>query len=220
MMKVNKSRRTNITWKVKFWIMPVLYLIAWGRNAYVLASPQAMTIGISAFLLMNLCIFCLLFKSQFKRVEDSVINILFIEKVVTRKAAKSFLMWLPLIVIGCWLGVIGFIVLSTIAMWLSAFVFLFSSSIDFNIISPGALSTIIGNQHSEDFYNDKQSAQFMNNESLVQTVAYENLTPLVTELPTAIAYENTDYGTNPTTGLPMLNDSYDIGGNFYGFDNN
>lgn len=135
-MKVNKNRRTNITWKVKFWIMPVLYLIAWGRNAYVLASPQAMTIGISVFLLMNLLIFCLLFKSQFNRVKDSIINAMFIDDVISKKTLLSFLAWAPLIIIGGLIGELSFMVLSTIALWISAFIFLFSNSKKLNAISP------------------------------------------------------------------------------------
>lgn len=189
-MKVNKSCRTNITWKVKFWVMPALYLLAWGRNAYVLASPQAMTIGISAFLLMNLCIFCLLFKSQFNRVRDSVVNVLFIKSVISRKFLFSFLTWVALTVIGCSLGVIGFIVFSVISMWVSAFVFLFSNSVDLNIISPGFISA-----------NEvKQS----------KSKAYDYCGDIHASI------EKQSFGVNPTTGLAMINGVIDTGGNAFG----
>lgn len=116
--------------------MPILYFLTWGINAYVLVSPQALTTGITIVLFINLSVFYLLFKAQFNLAKNSVVNVLFIESVVSRKLKNSFLLWTPLIVIGALLRVIGFIVLSTTAIWLSAFVFLFSSSKDFNIISP------------------------------------------------------------------------------------
>lgn len=164
-MKVNKMGKTNITWKVKFWVMPVLYLMAWGVNAYVLASPQAMTIGITIVLFINLSVFCLLFKSQFKQVEDSVVNLSFIESVISKKVKNSFLVWFPLVVIGALLGVIGFIVLSTIAIWFSAFVFLFSSSKDFNIISPYSScedERVFQYQSRRNIFNDEESKKIIN----------------------------------------------------------
>ncbi|HEY1843981.1 MAG TPA: hypothetical protein VGH05_03890 [Buttiauxella sp.] len=156
-MKVNKSCRKNITWKVKFWVMPVLYLLAWGKNAYALASPQAMTIGISVFLLMNLCIFCLLFKSQFNQVKNSAVNALFIEKVISKKTLLSFLVWMPLIVIGALFDEISFMVLSTIAMWFSVFMFLFSTSKEFNIIPPDiACDDEFENQRKHNAFTDEE----------------------------------------------------------------
>lgn len=119
--------------------MPILYFLTWGINAYVLVSPQALTTGITIVLFINLSVFYLLFKAQFNLAKNSVVNVLLIEGVISRKFKNSLLLWTPLIVIGALLGVIGFIVLSTIAIWLSAFVFLFSCSKDFNIISPGGL---------------------------------------------------------------------------------
>jgi len=185
-MKVNKMGKKNIPWKVKFWVMPVLYLMAWGVNAYVLASPQAMTIGITIVLFINLFVFFLLFKSQFNLAKDSVVNILFIDNVVSRKIKNSFLVWFPLVVIGSFLGVIGFIVLSTIALWFSAFVFLFSRSVDFNIISPGALVNIVNKGGPMEYYED----------------TYDNSSSYVGMV-------------NPSTGLVMINGAYDSAGNVY-----
>ncbi|UJD92310.1 hypothetical protein FS594_26460 (plasmid) [Rahnella aquatilis] len=187
MMKVNKSSRTNITWKVKFWIMPVLYLIAWGRNAYVLASPQAMTIGISVFLLMNLFISCLLFKSQFNRVKDSIVNAMFIDDVISKKTLFSFLSWVPLIIIGGLIGELSFMVLSTIAMWASGLIFLLSGRCEILGIAEDAI------QAKNTLWCDSSYSNF---------------------------HEPVNHGVNPATGLPMVNSSYDIDGNSYGFKNN
>jgi len=188
-MKVNKMGKTNVTWKVKFWVMPVLYFMAWGVNAYVLASPQAMTIGITLFLFMNLFVFCLLFKSQFNRVKDSIVNVLFIESVVSRKVNKSFFVWIPLISTGAYLGGLSFIVISTIAMWLSAFVFILSNPNDLNIISPGSIY-VVNKSASMEYYDEK----------------YGNYLPYVGMV-------------NPATGLPLVSGPYDSSGSFYGTSN-
>lgn len=190
-MKEDKVFKTNMTWKIKFWIMPVLYLLTWVVSAYVLASPQAMTIGITLFLFMNLSVFFIIFKSQFNLAKDSVANFLFIENVISRKVSRSFLVWFPLVFIGALLGVLSFIVISTMAMWLSAFVFILSNSKDFNIISPGALGNAIKKGAPLEYYDEK----------------HDNYSSYVGMM-------------NPATGLPLVSGPYDSSGSYYGTSNN
>lgn len=189
-MKAGKVFKKNMTWKLKFWLMPVLYLLAWVVNAYVLASPQALTIGITLFLFMNLSVFFIIFNSQFNLAKDSVANVLFVEDVISRKVSKSFLVWFPLVLIGALLGMLSFIVISSIAMWLSAFVFILSNSKEFNMISPGALGNAIKKGATMEFYDEKHD----NYSSYVGMV-------------------------NPATGLPLVSGPYDSSGSYYGTSN-
>lgn len=236
-MIINRLFQSSLSWRVMLMLMPSLYFVVWLSMSFIFVSAKLIMLGASAIAFIHMAVFIGLFLDRYNRIVASDASVVFINNVIFRKMRNSILIWIVIVSLGSSWGLLGFVVSSIGAMWISGVIFMFSCQPDFELISPNSIIAVppgcnVVRQNDDNGSRVSESSINGGAKSVLPAIAGvasgaytvgDNIENITITSDSLNDYSNVSYhddysydSINPGSGLPMMNDSIDIQGNAFG----